>query len=249
MVAGVLRSLGRVHRREAVLEAVAAAGAAGFADAYSVDLIYGAAAESLEDWRETLEGVLALDPAPAHVSAYGLTVETGTPLARDPSRHPDPDDQADKYLLAEELLTGAGLSWYELSNWARPGAECRHNLLYWEQGEYRGFGCAAHSHEHRPGAAARRWWNVRAPERYVDRVRSGRPVEAGGEDLDPTTVAREAAQLSLRTRDGLPLAAMAPGADLDELVDAGLTVVTGDRIRLTAAGRLLANEVTVRLVA
>ena len=93
------------------------------------------------------------------------------------TRYPDDDDQADKYELADALLTAAGLVNYEISNWARPGHQCRHNLLYWSQGDYAGFGCAAHSHR-----AGRRWWNVRTPERYLDRVESGRSAEAGGED-------------------------------------------------------------------
>ena len=136
--------------------------------------------ESLVDWEATLAAALELHPP--HVSAYGLTVEAGTPLAADPARHPDDDDEADKYLLADAALGGAGLAPYEVSNWARPGHECRHNLLYWSQGDYRGFGCAAHSHE-----AGRRWWNVRTPERYIAAVRDGRGTESAGETLGDAT--------------------------------------------------------------
>ncbi len=89
------------------------------------------------------------------MSAYALTVEAGTPLAADPERHPDDDDQADKYELAAERLAGAGLDWYEISNWARAGRACRHNELYWRQGDYVGFGCAAHSHQRRPALVER----------------------------------------------------------------------------------------------
>ena len=119
------------------------------------------------------------------MSAYALTVEAGTPLADDPARHPDDDVQADEYELADELLTAAGLANYEVSNWARPGHECRHNLLYWGQQDYRGFGCAAHSHR-----AGRRWWNLRTPERYIAAVRRGRSTEAAGETLDADDAAR-----------------------------------------------------------
>ncbi len=253
MVPHVLRALGRRHDVEAARAAVRAASAAGFAGRYSVDLIYGAAGESLEDWRATISAVLALDPPPAHVSAYALTVERGTPLAADRSRHPDPDDQADKYLLADELFAGAGLRWYEISNWAAPGAECRHNQLYWRQGEYLGVGCAAHSHARvrHPVAVAgvggsRRWWNVRTPERYVDQVESGRSVVAAGEVLTPAEQRLEALQLSLRTRAGVPGTALA-GWREDPALDGLLATAPGDRAVLTARGRLLASEVALRL--
>ncbi len=113
---------------------------------------------------------------PPHVSAYALTVEPGTALAADVSRHPDDDDQADKYLAAAERLEAAGLAWYEISNWARPGHECRHNQLYWSMGDYQGIGCAAHSHR-----SGRRFWNVRTPDRYIDLVEAGASPVAAGE--------------------------------------------------------------------
>ena len=233
MVPHVLAALGRTHDPENVRRAVDHVGEAGFAT-FNLDLIYGAAGEGLDDWRRTLDEALALDPP--HVSAYGLTVEAGTPLASDPARHPDDDTQADEYLLASERLPAAGLAWYEISNWARPGHECRHNLLYWEQGEYLGFGCAAHSH--RDG---RRWWNVRTPERYIDAVRRGTNPEAAGERLSAGERTIEGLQLALRTRAGVPASAL-PLDELDGLLD-----VTDERAVLTAAGRLLANEVAVRL--
>ena len=131
--------LGRQHDPDSVGgRAVAWADEAGFAGAWNVDLIYGAALESPADWESTLHAVLALGPG--HVSAYALTVEAGTPLALDRRRYPDDDDQADKYEVADHLLGEAGLSWYEISNWARPGRECRHNQLYWAQGDYLGGG-------------------------------------------------------------------------------------------------------------
>jgi oxygen-independent coproporphyrinogen-3 oxidase len=155
MLPHVLASLGRTHDPASVTRAVDLARDAGIST-FNLDLIYGATGESLDDWRATLDAVLALEPP--HVSAYALTVEPGTPLARDPRRHPDDDRQADCYAMADGVLRDAGLPWYEISNFARRGHECRHNLLYWSQGDYLGFGCAAHSH-----VDGRRWWNVRTP--------------------------------------------------------------------------------------
>ena len=233
MVESVLASLGRTHVPANVERAVEAVNAAGIAT-FNLDIIYGGAGESLDDWRATLEGVLALEPP--HVSAYALTVEAGTPLAEDPTRHPDDDDLADKYELADDLLSAAGLSNYEVSNWAVPGHECRHNILYWQQGNYRGFGSAAHSHHD-----GHRWWNVRTPERYVAAVQASEPTEAAGEDLDDETRRIEGLQLALRMSDGVPSSAL----DVDGLE--GLVVTDGQRVRLTRTGRLLANEVSLRL--
>jgi putative oxygen-independent coproporphyrinogen III oxidase len=245
MAAHVLVSLGRAHDVPAVQRAVAAASAAGFASSYSVDLIFGGAGETTEDWAATLQAALDLKPGPVHVSAYGLTIEPGTPLAVDPGRHPDPDDQADKYVLADDLLTAAGLEWYEISNWARPGAECRHNQLYWARGPYRGIGCAAHSHA-LLGPGARRWWNVRTPERYISRVEAGQSPEAASEMLDEAVCRTEALQLSLRTRDGVPEDAL-PGWFDDPVLASLVQPGQPGRVVLTCRGRLLANEVAVRL--
>jgi oxygen-independent coproporphyrinogen-3 oxidase len=245
MVPHVLAALGRDHDVPSVQRAVAAGSAAGFADSYSVDLIFGAAGETISDWARSVSAVLRLDPPPTHVSAYGLTVEPGTPLAGDRARHPDPDDQAAKYELADQLLGAAGLEWYEISNWACPGAECRHNQLYWAQEEYRGIGCAAHSYA-ATAEGARRWWNVRTPERYVRLVDGGDSPEAAGEDLDERTRRTEALQLSLRTRQGVPEAALegwSEDQDLADLVEPG----PRGRLVLTRRGRLLANEVALRL--
>jgi oxygen-independent coproporphyrinogen-3 oxidase len=200
-------------------------------------VIYGTVGETLGDWEATLVAALAL--APPHVSVYGLTVEPGTPLAGDPSRHPDDDDQADKYELAGELLPAGGLRCYEISNWALRGHECRHNLLTWAQGDYRGFGCAAHSHR-----AGRRWWNVRTPERYLALIAAGEPAEAASELLDVDARRLEALQLLLRTRAGVPAGSL---SDEDVVELDGLLTREGDRLVLTTRGRLVANEVTVRL--
>ena len=233
MMSHVLAALGRTHDVANVHRAVEEVRAGGFAT-FNLDLIFGAAGESIADWQKTVDEVLALDPP--HLSAYALTVEPGTPLAADPARHPDDDDQADKYGLADDALSAAGLANYEISNWARPGHECRHNLLYWSQGDYRGFGCAAHSHQ-----SGRRWWNVRTPERYLAAVETGASPEAAGERLGPGERRLEGLQLSLRTGHGVPAEALPEG----EL--AGLVRRRGDRLVLTRQGRLLANEVALRL--
>jgi oxygen-independent coproporphyrinogen-3 oxidase len=233
MVPRVLALLGRHHDPANVIDAVAAIRSAGF-DSFNLDLIYGAASETVVEWRTTLDAALAL--APPHVSAYGLTVEAGTPLAADPARYPDDDVQADEYELADDLLGAGGLVNYEVSNWAIPGHECRHNQLYWGQHDYLGFGCAAHSH-----LAGRRWWNLRTPERYIAAVQTGASTEASGETLDVETQRVEGLQLSLRTTAGVPLDAL-DGDQLDGLVEQH-----GERWVLTRRGRLLANEVAVRL--
>lgn len=249
MVPQVLAGLGRRHDPDSVRRAVEAAGAAGFEGSFSVDLIMGGAGESASDWASTLDAVLALEPAPRHVSAYTLTVEPGTPLAADTARHPDPDDQADKYLMTDNRLGAAGLSWYEISNWARSGAECRHNRLYWAQGEYAGIGCAAHSHSIDRGSGwSRRWWNVRTPDRYIRLVGEGTPAEAAGEDLDPAARRREALELALRTSDGVPEGAL-PRWWGDEVLARLVRPGAPGRVVLTRAGRLLANEVAIRLEA
>jgi putative oxygen-independent coproporphyrinogen III oxidase len=239
MSAHVLAALGRTHDRANVHRAVEAIRAAGM-PSFNLDLIYGAVGETLDDWRATVEAALAFDPP--HISAYGLTVEAGTPLAVQVDRHPDDDDQADKYEIVDDLLTAAGLANYEVSNWARPGHESRHNHLYWDQADYRGFGCAAHSHE-----AGRRWWNVRTPDRYVDLVGRGEPVEAASETLDNDTRRFEALQLALRTRDGVEREAFDP-----ETLDLLAELVVDHphdprRVVLTRRGRLMANEVSLRL--
>jgi len=233
MVPHVLASLGRWHEPANVERAVAAVREVGL-PTWNVDLIYGAAGESPADWATTVEAVLALHPP--HVSAYALTVEAGTPLAAQPERHPDDDDLADKYELADDAFEAAGIANYEVSNWARAGHECRHNRLYWDQGDYLGVGAAAHSHR-----TGRRWWNVRTPERYVAAVESGAPTEAAGETLDAATRREEGLQLALRTREGVPADAL-PTDGLDDLVAA-----EGTRVVLTRRGRLLANEVSLRL--
>jgi oxygen-independent coproporphyrinogen-3 oxidase len=244
MAPHVLHALNRTHDPANVRRAVAAARAAGI-ERVNLDLIYGTPGETLADWRSTLDGALALEPD--HVSAYALTIEAGTPLgqavARGAARAPDDDDQADKYVLADDVLGAAGFEWYEISNWARPGEECRHNLVYWQGGDYLAVGCAAHGK-----TGPRRWWNVRTPERYVAAIAAGASPEGGAEELDPWGRADELLGLALRTRAGARAEALDP-AVVRELAQADLLTTDADRVVLTRSGRLLANEVTLRLTA
>jgi len=236
MVPEVLAGLGRLHAPGSVELAVALAHRAGFSSVNS-DLIFGGAGETDAAWSQTLGAILALHVPPQHVSCYALTVEPGTPLAADASRHPDEDEQAGRYETADAVLEAAGYRWYEVSNWARPGHECRHNLLYWQQGEYRGIGCAAHSHR-----GGRRWWNIRTPERYIGAVGSGRSPQAGTEELDDRGRELESLTLAIRTSAGVPAGALPDDGELDGLVER-----RGGRAVLTLRGRLLANEVAIRL--
>lgn len=233
MVPEVLVSLGRTHVPANVTRAVDAVRSAGIVS-FNLDLIYGGAGERLVDWERTVTGALALDPP--HVSAYALTIEAGTPLASQPERHPDDDDLADKYEMVDDMLSAHGLANYEVSNWARDGYECRHNLLYWHQLDYQGFGCAAHSHVN-----GRRFWNVRTPDRYIDLLEANESVEAAGEELDAAARRAEGLQLQLRLREGVPREA------LDGEALPGVVELHNNRWVLTQRGRLMANDVSLRL--
>lgn len=242
----VLAGLGRTHDPANVHRAAESAHDAGIG--FNVDLIYGARGETMASWEATLEAALALEPV--HVSAYALTIEPGTPLARDRGRHPDDDDQADKYLLASRMLADAGFAWYEISNWARPGHQCRHNLTYWVGGDYVAVGCAAHGY-----LDGERYWHIHTPARFTEAVRAGRSPVAGSERLDPEAARLERLELLLRTGAGVPLEAFAPEdtagvlADLvrTERVDPAWGVGDEPRWVLTERGRLLESEVSFRL--
>lgn len=243
----VLEVLDRTHDPLRVPAVVDWARRAGF-DEVSLDLIYGTPGESLRDWAASVEAALAC--APDHVSAYSLIVEQGTALARRVRRGelpmPDEDDLADKYLLADQRLREAGLEWYEVSNWARRDeSRCRHNMLYWTSGDWWGAGPGAHSH-----VGGVRWWNVKHPAAYADRLAAGRTPAHGREVLDAGDRRVERILLEVRLRDGLPLAVLdAEGrAALPGLVDRGLVTLHPDRLELTRQGRLLADAVVRELV-
>jgi oxygen-independent coproporphyrinogen-3 oxidase len=243
--AHVLAALGRTHDRANVARSIQLARNAGF-ERVSVDLIYGTPGETEADWRTTLDDVLALEPD--HVSAYALTVEPATPLgkrvAAGVSPAPDDDDQADKYAIADDRLAAAGFEWYEISNWARPGQECRHNLVYWTGGDYLAIGCAAHGYTN-----GRRWWTVRTPDRYIELIREAASTEAGSETLAPAARAEEAFALAIRLRDGVAIAP--PALDVaSDLAAGGLLVADRlpERAVLTRAGRFMASDITARLL-
>ena len=232
-VGHVLEGLGRRHGPGHVAEAAALVAAAGFTS-WNLDLMIGGAGSGTRTGNGAWTTCSDCPRPPPHLSAYALTVEPGTPLALVPDRHPDDDVQAARYETADRVLEAAGYRWEEISNWARPGHECRHNRLYWDQGDYRGIGSASHSH-----AAGRRWWNVRTPDRYVALVEADGTTVAGEEVLDPSRRAFEALALALRTAAGVPLDALPDHPDLEGLVDR-----SPGRAVLTVRGRLLANAVT-----
>ncbi|MEO8251491.1 MAG: radical SAM family heme chaperone HemW [Chloroflexota bacterium] len=239
--------------------AFAAARAAGFRNV-SIDLIYGIPEQSLADWRDGLDRAVALGPD--HMSLYALQLALAPDEWAAPPRPgalrwrqrmvPRQDDglAAAQYQVAEQMLDQAGYGHYELSSWARPGFESRHNLAYWERRPYTGIGAGAHSFD-----GATRSWNVRNLDAYLAAVEAGeRPVE-GGEELDEETRAFESIALGLRRVAGFSRASFAAefgqdplmrhAAAIEETRDKGLIEVAGDAIRLTASGRLLANEALV----
>ena len=254
LASGVLARLGRTHSAERALRAVHDARAAGFDDV-NVDLIYGSPWESADEWRQTLAGVVAADPD--HVSAYALTVEEGTPLhtlvATGRVKDVDPDVQADRFAVASEVLAAVGYDRYEISNWAKPGRASRHNTLYWSAGDYVGFGAGAHSH-----VTGHRWWTTRLPRDYIDAVAERRSTTAGDEVLDAEQRAGEALMLGLRLASGISLDGFVQrfgpesfetrSREIAKLESEGLIERMGDRLCLSAAGTLLANEALCRLL-
>lgn len=246
----VLATLERTHDPRRIPDVVRWARDAGLA--VSLDLIYGTPGESLADWRTSLETALATGVD--HVSAYALVVEQGTKMAVQVRRGdlalPDEDDQAAKYELADDLLTEAGLHWYEVSNWARtPADACRHNLAYWRNDDWWGVGPGAHSH-----VGGVRWWNVKHPRAYAARLDAGESPAAGRETVEDASARLERVMLGVRLSEGLPVDVLSPAARTrvaglvaDGLVDPraalGAAEVPGRRVRLTRRGRLLADAV------
>ncbi|MGH3690667.1 MAG: radical SAM family heme chaperone HemW [Microbacterium sp.] len=244
----VLAALDRTHRPENVRTAVAAAKDAGLA--VSVDLIYGAPGESLADWEASLDAALELEPD--HISAYALIIEDGTKLARQIRRGevPTPDDdlQADMYELADARLADGGFDWYEVSNWARtPDRRSRHNLAYWRGSDWWGFGPGAHSH-----VAGLRWWNVKHPAAYAQRLAASESPAAGTERPDDESRTLERILLLSRIREGIAIdeipranRSRVAGLIADGLVDPAAALQ--GRVQLTLRGRLLADAVVREL--
>ncbi|MDJ1369827.1 coproporphyrinogen III oxidase [Gulosibacter molinativorax] len=240
----VLATLDRTHDPARVPDVVQAAKDAGLE--VSVDLIYGTPGESLEDWRASLKQAISM--APNHISAYALIIEPGTAIARQIRRgeiaEVDDDLQAEMYELADRLLAEAGYEWYELSNWSKGGAHpSRHNLAYWHDTDWWGFGPGAHSHVN-----GVRFWNVKHPAAYANRLNGGETPAAGHEVLSSEERHEEIVLLRTRLRDGLPTATLAANARervaeliADGLVDAGAAF--RGRIIPTLRGRLLADVI------
>jgi putative oxygen-independent coproporphyrinogen III oxidase len=244
----VLATLERTHDPARIAPVVRGARAAGLE--VSLDLIYGTPGETIDDWRASLEQAIAQEPD--HLSAYALIVEPGTKLARQIRRgevpEPDEDLQADMYELADRLLGEAGYEWYEVSNWARGGRRSRHNLAYWQGHDWWGVGPGAHSH-----VGGVRWWNVKHPAAYADRVLAGASPGAGRESLDDATREVERVLLGARIRDGLAIPTLTAegrrqvaGLIADGLVDPR-AALSGTLV-LTLQGRLLADAVVRRLL-
>ena len=248
-VGSVLKVLDRTHNPESVGRAVSMVRAAGFKHV-SVDLIYGSPGETIDDWRRSLEYALALDID--HISAYALIVEKGTKLAAQINRGEltmPPDDQsADKYLLADQLFEAAGFSWYELSNWSKPGGQCRHNIAYWDGSFWWGVGAGAHSYLN-----GKRWWNVKHPSSYQEKILQGQSPELSHEILTPENLSDEFIMLQIRRREGIlhNRLSSAQIAKAEEFLSSGyLDSASWQDMRLVLSrdGRLIADKIVRELV-
>ncbi|MBS4727155.1 coproporphyrinogen III oxidase [Mycobacterium sp. SM1] len=242
----VLAVLDRVHSPGRAAAAAREAQAAGF-EHVNLDLIYGTPGESDEDLLRSVDA--AIEAGADHVSAYALVVEDGTALARRVRRGelaaPDDDVLARRYELVDARLSAAGLHWYEVSNWCRPGGECRHNLGYWSGGQWWGAGPGAHGY-----VGVTRWWNVKHPNTYAQTLADARLPVAGFEQLGADERHTEDVLLGIRLRRGLPLGLLGPGERerAGAAVTAGLLSCEGDRLVLTEQGRLLADTVVRTLL-
>jgi len=264
---GLLKVLGRRHDAAEAERAYRMAVAAGF-DNVSIDLMYGLPYQHIDQWRETLEGAESLGPQ--HISMYGLTLEGGTPMEQQVKTGvvpvPDPDLAADMYLMAEDVMARVGYRHYEISNWALPGRESRHNLTYWENRPYLGVGPGAHSY-----LTGRRFWNLKSPKEYTRRLAPSLALHRDGADLIVTMPAvgevevidrrlemAETMMMGLRLDTGVGVAGFASrfgvtpsevyGEVIAEMEDVGLLTAGDGAVALTPRGRLLGNEVFSRFV-
>jgi oxygen-independent coproporphyrinogen-3 oxidase len=245
----ILSILDRTHNPEVVPQVVEAARSAGLS--VSLDLIYGSPGEATEEWAHTLHEAIALQPD--HISAYSLIIEPGTALARRVERGElqpiDDDTQAAFYEMADEAFAAAGYEWYEVSNWSRGvGHRSRHNLSYWTNTDWWGVGPGAHSH-----VGGVRWWNVKHPKAYADRIEQGVSPALAREILSDDEKYTEMVMLRLRIRDGLPISSLRPGhqeavawAIAEKLVDAH-AALRGTLV-LTRTGRLVADGIARQLL-
>ena len=247
-VGHVLKVLDRTHNPENVAKAVTDAQRAGFSE-INLDLIYGTPGESLADWRNSIATVLALPIT--HISAYALILEEGTKLANQVKRGeyqvPDDGETAEKYLIADKEFSAHGFNWYELSNWAKPGSECRHNLTYWRGDNWWGLGPGAHSHIN-----GERFWNAKHPSSYAKSLAEGSAV-AGSETLSAEEKESERIMLEIRLPSGIQKASLKSAQinNLTEFLDGGelnQKAWSEDRIALTPKGRLVADRIVRKIL-
>jgi len=252
--AQLLRTLGRIHTAEEIVQAIQYARSAGFTS-INVDFMFGLPGQTMDHWRDTLEQALALRPE--HLSLYSLIVEKGTPFYRwvhEGQMVPaDEDLCADMYEFADQCLRSAGYVNYEISNWSLPGHHCRHNLTYWQNLPYVGMGAGAYS-----SFAGQRFSNERDPAVYTQRLKAHEIPVSEREPIGRTQAMTETAFLALRTAMGLHLPTFETrftesfahfvGDRLKLVTEAGLLETQDEWLRLSARGRLLGNEVFVRLL-
>lgn len=245
----VLTVLDRTHNPENIEKVVTWAWEVGFAE-ISIDLIYGTPGESMADWEASVDAALALNTT--HISAYALIVEQGTKLAAQVRRGditiPDDDETADKYILADKKFSAAGLTWYEVSNWSKAGSPCRHNVAYWQGANWWGAGPGAHSH-----IDGRRWWNVKHPTAYRERIENALAPMQDQEILTPEEKSREEIMLLIRLPGGLKREVL----DNAQIACIEGYVASGDidrmewdlgAVTLTQQGRLIADRIVRDLV-
>ena len=245
----VLKVLDRTHKSENLVSATQWAREVGF-DHISVDLIYGTPGESLNDWKVSIDAALALPID--HISAYALIVEQGTKLARQVNSGeitmPDDDETAEKYRMADDSFSQAGFTWYELSNWARPGGECRHNIAYWQNSEWWGLGPGAHSHIENS-----RWWNVKHPNTYRAKITANETPIQEREELSLDNQRTENLMLAIRMKAGIALKNLS-----EEQCVAAEKYVESEHLELekwergalvlTQSGRLIADRIVRELL-
>lgn len=252
--AGLLKTLGRIHSPEEIVQAVQYARQAGFTS-INLDFMFGLPNQTMRHWQETLDQALKLRPE--HLSLYSLIIEEGTPFftwTHEGRITPGDEDLcADMYEYAEERLRNEGYENYEISNWSLPGHQCRHNLTYWRNLPYIGMGAGAHSF-----FAGKRFSDVLDPQEYIRRLKDGEWPIAESAEVSRSQEMSETAFLGLRTAVGLHLPAFAQrfGESFDDFVgerlrtveEAGLLIRERDWLRLSERGRLLGNEVFFRLL-
>lgn len=249
----VLKAMGRIHQIADNFTGYQAAREAGF-DNLGFDLIFGYPNQALESWKETIEQTIRLRPE--HISTYGLTIEPDTKLYQQiqtGNNQPlDEETELEMYQYAIDNLTIAGYIHYEISNFALSGRECRHNLNYWDDSDYLGFGAGAHSYLN-----GERYWNIDSPEEYIQRIKNGQCPRIGSERLEGKRKMAEYSMLALRTMQGLDIKkfyvkfqqefAEVFKAELPALLDSGLLQQNNEFIQLTEKGILLSNEVFSQL--